>query len=263
MLGGVGNIGTLSSRRRVIAVAGGGGGGGGGGVSRSGTSDSNHVHTMSSLNSTFMIPNIVYISQTSSVNDNDGNYSVKDINFTSGSNASHTFYLAIKGKLNDRVFFNDLCIGAIQIHSSSAVVFAGGAEDLSVFSTTSQQTSENPTGLTFVAISPTSFQSQWVVGSSTLSNQTGATDSISTTFQNTSNPLPEAGDGIIAQASSTNYIFSETSSPFSENNFIHLKFTVSLATNAAHKFIFAYNLGVDNEDTGDDADDNVALFIEN
>ena len=129
MLGGVGNIGTMSARRRVIAA-------GGGGVSRSGTADNDHVHTISGLNTLFMIPEIHYIQQ--SVNDNAENYSVKDILFTSGSNATHTFYLATKGKSNTSTFNNDLCVGAIQIHTASAVVFAGGAENVSgIFSTPS------------------------------------------------------------------------------------------------------------------------------
>ena len=264
MLGGVGSIGTLSARRRVIAAAAGGGGGGGGaGVSRSGTSDSNHVHTMSSLNSMFMIPGIVYISNTpggSAVNDNDGDYSIKDINFTSGSNASHTFYLSIKGKPNNAIFHNDVAVGAIQIHSSSAVVFAGGAEDLSVFSTSTNTSNENPTGETYSSI--TTSGAKWRIGTATASNQTGATDSISTTFQNTSNPLPEAGNGIISQALNTDYLFPETSSPFTTNEFIHLKFTVSLATNAAHKFVLAYNFGTAFGDTTHE-DDNLGLFIEN
>ena len=264
MLGGVGNIGTMSARRRVIAAA--GGGGGGGGVSRSGTSDSNHVHTMSSLNSTFMIPNIVYVSMTSGVNDNTENYSVKDINFTSGSNASHTFYFSIKGRPNTSVFHNDLCLGAIQIHSSSAVVFAGGAEDVSGFSTTFNTSTENPTGETFNGLDSSEAAVsgvRWRVLSSTSSNQTGAADSISTTFQSTSNALPEAGSGVIAQAASTNFIYAETSSPMSTNQFIHFKFTVNLATNAAHKFVVAYNFGVNSSDTGDDKNNNVALYIEN
>ena len=257
MLGGVGNIGTLSARRRVIAATG-GGGGGGAGVSRSGTSDSDHVHTMSSLNSLFMIPDIHYIFQ--SVNDNTENYSVKDILFTSGSNASHTFYLAVKGATNTSSFHNDLCVGAIQIHTASAVVFAGGAEDLSVFSTSTNTSNENPTGETYSSI--TTSGAKWRIGTATASNQTGATDSISTTFQNTSNPLPEAGNGIISQALNTDYLFPETSSPFTTNEFIHLKFTVSLATNAAHKFVLAYNFGTAFGDTTHE-DDNLGLFIEN
>ena len=260
MLGGVGNIGTMSARRRVIAAASGGGGGGGGGLSRSGTSDSNHVHTLSGLNNSFLIPSIVYVSMASGVNDNDTNYSVKDINFTSGSNASHTFYLSIKVQDNISSFHNDICVGAIQIHSSSAVVFAGGAEDLSVFTTSTNTTTENPTGLTYSSVTTST---EWRKATSTSSSQTGATDSISTAFQNTSNPLPEAGSGVVAQASSTFYLYAETSSPVVTGEFIHLKFTVSLATNAAHKFVFAYNFGVRDLDSGDDADRNVVLFVEN
>ncbi len=106
-------------------------------------------------------------------------------------------------------------------------------------------------------------QTSWVGPiSSTGSNNTGATDSIATTFQNTNNPLPNAGDKIISQASSTNYIYSEASG-LAEDDFIYLKFTVSLATNTAHKFIFAYNLGVKTDDTGDDKDDNVGIYIDN
>jgi len=259
MLGGVGNIGTMSARRRVIAAA--GGGGGGGGLSRSGTADSDHVHTISGLNTLFMIPDIHYIFQT--VNDNAENYSVKDILFTSGSNASHTFYLGVKIKNNTSTFHNDLCVGAIQIHTASAVVFAGGAEDSSGFTTIGQVPNTDPTGLTFGALG-TSFSSgaKWHVRGSTSSSKTGAADSIATTFQNTANPLPNAAEENIAQVTSTNFLGTEGSGS-SGGNYQYLKFTVSLATNTAHRFVFAYNFGVSSGDTGDDKDDNVGLYIEN
>ena len=89
------SVGRMGSRFRTISsYEEGGGESEGGSVSRSETSDSNHVHTMSSLNTLFMIPNVHYISQAP--NDNTENYSVKDVLFTSGSNASHTFYLKKK-----------------------------------------------------------------------------------------------------------------------------------------------------------------------
>ncbi len=271
------SVGKLKSPRRIIAATG-GGGGGGAGVSRSGTSDSDHVHTMSSLNTLFMIPNIHYLSMLG-VNDNTENYSVKDINFTSGSNASHTFYLAVKGQNNTSTFHNDLCVGAIQIHTASAVVFAGGAEDTSIFTTTADHTPSNdPTvdplpaaggvGTFSTPFNPLGTGSvSWRSRSSTSSNETGAADSIDPGFQNTSNPLPNAGEEIIPQADpgtfgATNYIGTEATG-LAINEFIYLKFTVSLATNTAHKFVFAYNLGVFAGDTGDDKDDNVGLFIEN
>jgi len=256
MLGGVGNIGTMSARRRVIAAA------GGGGISRSGTADSDHVHTISGLNTLFMIPEIHYIQQ--SVNDNAENYSVKDILFTSGSNATHTFYLATKGKSNHQTFNNDLCVGAIQIHTNSEVVFAGGAENVSgIFSTPSDDVSNtDPTGLTFGAVGTSGSGATWHVKSSTGSSGTGAADSIATTFQSTSNPLPNAGEENIAQAASTNFLYSEATG-LALNNFIYLKFSANLATNTAHRFVFAYNFGTTPSDTGDDKDDNVGLFIEN
>ena len=266
------SVGKLKSPRKIIAATG-GGGGGGAGVSRSGTSDSDHVHTMSSLNTLFMIPNIHYLSMFG-VNDNTENYSVKDILFTSGSNASHTFYLAVKGQNNTSTFHNDLCVGAIQIHTASAVVFAGGAEDTSIFTTTPDHTPSNdPTvdplpaaggvGTFSTAFNPLGTGSvNWRSRRSTSSKEPGAADTIATTFQSTSNPLPYAGEEIIAQVSSTNYLGTEATG-LAINEFIYLKFTVSLATNTAHKFVFAYNLGVFASDTGDDKDDNVGLFIEN
>lgn len=270
MLGGVGSIGTLSARRRVIAAAG-GGGSNPVGDSRSGSGD--HVHTLSSLNTLFMIPDIHYIFQ--SVNDNTENYSVKDILFTSGSNASHTFYVAVKGKNNTLSFHNDLAIGAIQIHTASSVVFAGGAEDASGFTSIPDHTnSADPTAdpmpgpggvgtLTFGALGTASSGTpRWNVRSSTNSSNTGAADSIATTFQNTSNALPNAGEDIIPQVNATNYLGCEGSG-FTINEFVYLKFTVSLATNTAHRFIFAYNFGIQSTDSGNDKDDNVGLYIEN
>ena len=108
---------------------------------------------------------------------------------------------------------------------------------------------------------------RWSKASSTSSNNTGAADSIDPGFQNTSNPLPNAGEDIIPQADpgtfgATNYLYTEATQS-TEDNFIYLKFTVSLATNTAHKFVFAYNLGVTTTDTGDDKDDQIGLYIEN
>lgn len=264
MLGGVGSIGTLSARRRILTARSVGGGGGGGGVSRSGTSDSNHVHTMSSLNTLFMIPNVHYISQ--SVNDNTENYSVKDVLFTSGSNASHTFYLGNKLHSNTQFFNNDLCIGAIQIHTASAVVFAGGAEDISGFTTSEDVNSTVPTVQAYSAVASPAANGKWSKASSTSSNNTGAQDSIDPAFQNTANPLPNAGEDNIPQAGpsfgATNYLYTEATQS-TEDNFIYLKFTVSLATNTAHRFVFAYNLGVTTDDTGDDKDDQIGLYIQN
>jgi hypothetical protein len=264
MLGGVGNIGTLSARRRVIAAAGGGGVVGVIGNSRSGTSD-NNVHTLSSLNALFMIPDVHYISQTA--NDNTENYSVKDVLFTSGSSASHTFYLANKLQLNTSSYHNDLAVGAIQIHTASAVVFAGGAEDISGFTTSDDVSSNDPTIQTYSGVVVGASVGRWNKGSSTTSLTTGAADSIDPGFQNTSNALPNAGDEVIPQADSgtfgaTNYIYTETSSSTTDH-LIYLKFTFSLATNTAHRFIFAYNLGVPTGDTGDDKDDQIGLYIQN
>lgn len=260
-------VGKFSAKSRVITAT------GGGGLSRSGTSDSNHVHTISALNTLYMIPNIVYVHHTTNVKFNFSAYSVKDILFTSGSNASHTFYLATKIKQNTSTFHNDICVGAIQIQTASSVVFAGGAEDVSVFTTASDQTTTtDPTdgSLTFISIpsatssTPPGGRGRWQKASETSSRDTGAVDSISTTFQNTNNPLNNAGSGVIAQTHPTasDFIYSETSS-CTLNNFCYLKFTVSLATNTAHKFVFAYNFGTKNDDTGDDKDDNVGIYIEN
>ena len=256
MLGGVGNIGTMSARRRVIAAAGGGGGDG-----RSGSADSDHVHTISGLNTLYMIPDIHYINQ--SANDNTENYSVKDISFTSGSSASHTFYLACKLKSNTSSFHNDVCVGAIQVFRGDTCVFAGGAEDTSIFTTSEDVNDTDPTGsITFGAIPPSVQNGKWNVASATGSGNTGAADSISTDFQSTSNPLPNAGEEIIAQAASTNFLFTEATSS-SAGFKIYLRFTVSLTTSTAHKFVFAYNFGVNTSDTGDDKDDNIGLYIEN
>lgn len=261
MLGGVGNIGTLSSKRRVIAASG-GGGGGGGGDGRSGTADSTHVHTISGLNTLFMLPDIIY--EPTSSNDNTENYSIKDVSFTSGSSTSHTFYLAQKLKTNTSYYHNDIAVGAIQIFEGNTCVFAGGSEDTSIFTTSDDISDTNPTlsGITYHAIGAGSIFGKWFRGSSTGSSGTGAADSISTDFQSTSNPLPAAGEAIVPQAANTNFLAVEASSS-TTNFYVYLKFTVNLTTNTAHKFVFAYNLGVHPSDTGDDKDDNTGLYIEN
>ena len=257
------SVGRLKAPRRIIAATGGGGGGAVDSAGRSGFSDSNHVHTINGLNQVFMIPNIHYIFQ--SVNDNAENYSVKDISFNSGNTtASHTFYLIIKTQLNTAFFHNDICVGAIQIFEGDTCVFAGGAEDTSIFTTSDDTVITNPPSgaLTYHAIPSTGTNGQWSKKSSTNSANTGAADSIATTFQSTSNPLPNAGEEIIAQAASTDFIYFEATQT-SEDRFAYLKFTTNLTLNTAHKFVFAYNLGVHTSDTGDDKDDNVGLYIEN
>ena len=268
MLAGPGNVGILSARRRVIAAAGGGGGGGGGSAdaldARSGTAESDHVDTLSSLNTLFMIPDIHYISQTAG--DNTENYSVKDILFTSGSNASHTFYLALKFKGNTSNFHNDLCVGAIQIHTASAAVKVFGP-NFGGFTTIGNVLDQDPTGLTFGAMgTSTGSGVKWHIRGSTSSANTGAADGITVSgagsFQDLSNPLPNAGENIVPQDSGADYMGTESSGS-TLNGFAYLKFTASLATNTAHRFVFAYNLGVSPDDTGDDKDDNVGLFIEN
>ena len=210
-----------------------------------------------------MIPNIHYIFQN--VNDNAENYSVKDILFTSGNTtASHTFYLIIKTQLNIAFFNNDICVGAIQIFEGDTCVFAGGAEDTSIFTTSDDTVLTNPPSgaLTYHAISTGGTNGQWSKKSSTNSANTGAANSISTVFQSTSNPLPNAGEEIIAQVPATDFIYYEATQT-AEDRFGYLKFTTNLTLNTAHKFVFAYNLGVHTSDTGDDKDDNVGLYIEN
>ena len=219
------SVGILKSPRRIIAATGGGGGGGAvDSAGRSGSSDSNNVHTINGRNQFFMIPNIHYIFQN--VNDNAENYSVKDILFTSGNTtASHTFYLIIKTQLNIAFFNNDICVGAIQIFEGDTCVFAGGAEDTSIFTTSDDTVLTNPPSgaLTYHAIS------------------TGGTN---------------------AQVPATDFIYYEATQT-AEDRFGYLKFTTNLTLNTAHKFVFAYNLGVHTSDTGDDKDDNVGLYIEN
>ena len=170
-------------------------------------------------------------------------------------------------KFNDLGFQNDVCVGAIQIHTASSVVFAGGPADLSDFTTSDDilfgaNATIDPTGQTYHAVTFGGSNGRWGKKAISGSNNTGADGSISATFQSTDNPLPNAGDGIIAQDSSLDPLFTEASSS-STGSFIFLKFTVSLATNTAHKFVFAYNLGVSASDTGDDKDDQVGLYIEN
>lgn len=260
------SVGKLKSPRRIIAATGGGGGGGAADAlgARSGTADSDHVHTLSSLNTLFMIPDIHYISQN--IGDNTENYSVKDILFTSGSNASHTFYLAVKSKSNTSSFHNDLCVGVIQIHTADAIVKVFGP-NFGGFTTIGNVTEQDPTGLTFGAMGTSSGSGvKWHIRSSTNSANTGAADGITGVgaggFQNLSNPLPNAGENIVPQDIGTDYMGTESSGS-TINKFMYLKFSASLATSTAHRFVFAYNFGVAPADTFDDKDDNVGLYIQN
>lgn len=230
--------------------------------SRSGSSDANHVHAIN-LNTSTLAPNIHYIGNNSSA---DGsNYSVKDFTFTSGSSANHTIYIGNKINSNTSLFHNDLCVGAIQVlEGGSSLVLARGATNTTgIQTTTTANTNTDPTGLTYSALGTQTLVDRWSIASGTASSGTGAADGIASDFQDGSVGINQAGEELIAQVSSTNFIYNEASGAInSELTWLKLP-TTALATNTSHTLVIAYHLSVLTNDTGDDEDDEMAIFIEN
>ena len=286
MLGGVGNVGTLSARRRLIAAA---GGGGGSGISRSGTSDSNHVHALSALNTVFAIPNIDYVvipadeegtfGQTD--NDDDTNFSVKDITFTTGTSTTLTIYIGVRIQKNDDVFHNDFALGALQVHSPTQIKFATGqanppgsntnvnvsfatTDDTLVSSNSNANTRPDLLTYSFANATVNATFGRWGKGSSTNSTFTGPTDGVATAFQNGTTALPEAGEAVVPQVSNQDYMYTE-SSQTDEDAYIWLRIpNENVAANTAHKLVMAYHFSISHADfpLEGDADENVYLYIE-
>ena len=285
------SVGRMGSRFRTISSY----EESGGGVSRSGTSDSNHVHALSALNTVFAIPNIDYVvipadeqgTFGQSDNDDDTNYSVKDITFTTGTSTTLKIYIGVRMRLNDATFHNDFALGALQVHSPTAVVFStgqanppGSNTNVNVsFATTNDidPTGANPGSpnanantrpdlLTYhfadATVAPSS--GRWGGGGHTTSTFTGPTDGVATAFQNGTTALPEAGEAVVPQVANQDYMFTE-SSQTDENAYIWLRIpNVVLAASTAHKLVMAYHFSISHADSPleGDADENVYLYIE-
>ena len=229
---------------------------------RGGSSDANHVHAINRNQST-LAPNIHYIQNNSAAD--TGNYSVKDFTFTSGSSANHTIYIGNKINANTSSFHNDLCLGAIQVlEGGSALVLARGATNTTgLQTTTSGNTNTNPTGLTYSNLGVSNVVDRWSISSGTASSGTGAADGIASSYQNGSVAINQAGEEVIAQVSNASFIYNEASgAALSEITWLKLP-TTALATNTSHTLIIAYHLSVITSDTGDDEDDEMAIYIEN
>ena len=289
MLGGPGNIGTLAAKKRkkIVAAA----GAPASGLSRSGTSDSNHVHALSSLNSVFAIPNIDYVviaqedggTFGNTGNDDDTNYSVKDITFTTGNSIGHTIFLGVRIRLNQATYHNDFSLGALQVHSPSAIVFSAGqanppggtstnvnvtfATTDDIRPTTDSNADTNPHLLTYHFVdansSTATANGRWGRGDHTPSTFTGPSKGISIDFQDGTTALPAAGEAVVAQDSSRDFMFVESSGS-DENGYTWLRIpNVSLAKNTAHKLVIAYHFSIAYDDTPleGDADENVYLYV--
>lgn len=229
---------------------------------RSGSSDSNHVHAIN-LNTSTLAPNIHYIQNNAQ--QDTGNYSIKDFTFTSGSSANHTIYIGNKINANTSTFHNDLCLGAIQVleGTSGLVLVRGATNTTGVQTTRTANTNTDPTGLTYFDIVESTVVDRWNIASATASSGTGAADGISSNFQSGLEGINQAGEAVIAQASSTNFIYNEASgAALDEITWLKLP-TTALATNTSHTLIIAYHLSVTTNDTLDDADDEMAIYIEN
>lgn len=229
---------------------------------RAGTEDSNHVHTVSSLNSFFIAPKTHYIFQTT--NDDTSNFSVKDFNFTSGSSAGHNIYIGNKVNSNTNTFNNDLCVGAIQLFEGGSLILARGSSNLTGLQTMTNVNNSNtdPTGLTYASVTTGQTQERWNRAIGTGSNNTGASAGISSSFEDGGSNLPKANTENVAQAAN-HYLYTEVSG-MGLNEIVWLKLpAVTLTTNAAHTLSIAYHLGVQTTDTGDDEDDEFGIYIEN
>jgi len=203
--------------------------------------------TSASLNTITNAP--IYIEYSNVAADSPRAFDIVDVNFTSGSTATHTFYIQCVPR-GPTTYYNDLCIGAFQLikaSDNSLVAAAGGFSYSNVLTT---YLSFNPVlepthtafgGSTFQSLNTGNSGARWNVASGTGSNRTGAVDGINN-FYSTSSILPSPGIGAVSQVSSQYYIYLETSTSGVIDMGHWLKKTwYGLDTNTDYIFRIAYH----------------------
>lgn len=202
---------------------GGGGGGGGGG---SGYSGSNLVTLNGGSNVSFNITT----SSTATSSDSTAAYNTLAAGFDGSTTTGYLYIgLRLRGSTN---YYHDFCLGGVQILNTTGTafrtdstysngydwIFGGngnsdgwGAWRRCSSSLSSQTYTADPSSLSYTTIG-TASNGNWCSGSSTGSSNTGAADGIygpSTYSGGGGSIIPNTGT--IAQSSSTNFLFTETS----------------------------------------------------
>jgi len=189
-----------------------------------------------------------------------GKYDVLDVEFVpdaSPSDFSGRLYIGIHIQAygSGTYFYNDLCIGAIQIlDSSEARVHSWqGTSDFQTWKTSyatvsgtiNSQPYEDVIQETFLPLSATGTTADaWNINTATGSTYTGANNGISNIY-NSSNSgiLPIRGLGAVSQANGEPFLYAESSSPVTNGDFIWLQGpSVTLSNGGLHHARIAYNL---------------------
>jgi len=196
--------------------------------------------------------------ETGSSADYTGDYDVLNVQFIPDSlpsDFSGRLYIGLHIQNvsgTGSAFFNDLCIGAVQIlNSSEARVHAWQGSDFTNWGTTTAQHTvpsayTDVTALTYSSIASGTTAQRWNVASATTSNNTGAADGVSTTYgSGGSDVLPIRGLGQVAQTASTDYCYVETSTPVALGDFIWMRSPSVTLSSGLHNLRIAYNLTTD------------------
>ena len=195
-------------------------------------------------------------SETGGTGDYTGDYDVLNVEFIPDSlpsDFSGRLYIGLHiQSFGVDPFYNDLCIGAVQIlNSSEARIHAWQGSDFTNWDTTTAQHTvpsayTDVTALTYSSIASGTIGQRWNVASATGSSDTGAADGVSTTYgSGGSAVLPVRGLGQVAQTASTDYCYVETSSPVALGDFIWMRSPSVTLSSGLHNLRIAYNFTTD------------------
>ena len=198
-------------------------------------------------------PEIIVQTPLSS-SDDTRDYHVLNIEFRADTTPSdYKGRLFIGHKLRGNTAF-DLCIGAVQIlNSSSARVSGWQGSDFTNWDTTTNEGNADPEDYVEVlnyfisgssaSIASGSTDGRWNVASSTADLNTGAADGVATTYGSGGSAiLPTSGSSRVAQASSTNFVYTPTGSGSSSGDYIWMRSPEVTLASGIHQLRIAYLL---------------------
>lgn len=201
--------------------------------------------TSASLNTITNAP--IYIEYSNVSADSTRPFDIVDVNFTSGSNADHTFFIQGVPR-GPTTYYNDICIGAFQVikASDNSLVATAGAGGYSNVQTTTA--SFNPSLVptdnffngAFQNITTGTTVAKWNIASATGSSRTGAGGGIHNQYSNngtSSTLLPSAGFGVLNQFDANNFMYLETSVNGVIDNGHWLKLNQSISLDTSTNYI--------------------------
>lgn len=170
------------------------------------------------ITTTAYSPTINIITGVSS--DYTGAYDVVEVQFNPAiSSATGRLFIGMRYTATTS-FYNDLCIGAIQVLDNAGNLLDSWAfsnnTDAAEWQTLGAQRGSLDTpltlsGLTYETIVSGAVAQKWSLASSTGSSSTGAADGVSTLFGSAGTSILTVGNGTTPQTTSTNYVFTESS----------------------------------------------------